>query len=45
MEPGRKVPTMTDDTPINMDTIKQCLVAIQQNVRIILNDKEISHAD
>lgn len=38
----RKVPTMTDDTPVSMDTIKQCLVAIQQNVRIILNDKEIS---
>lgn len=38
----RKVPTMTDDTPVSMDTIKQCLVAIHQNARIILNDSEVS---
>lgn len=36
------VPTMTDDTPLTMQVITQCLQAIQNNERIIIQDKELS---
>jgi hypothetical protein len=36
------MPTMTDDTPLTMDTIFNCLQAIQQNVRIAIEGKELS---
>lgn len=36
------IPTMTDDTPFRMDVIIKCLQAIQQNVRITIEDKELS---
>lgn len=37
-----RVPTMTDDTPLTMQVITQCLQAIQNNERIIIQDKELS---
>lgn len=37
-----RVPTMTDDTPLTMQVITQCLQAIQNNKRIIIQDKELS---
>ena len=37
-----RVPTMTDDTPLTMQVITQCLQAIQNNERIISQDKELS---
>lgn len=37
-----RVPTMTDDTPLTMHVITQCLQAIQNNERIIIQDKELS---
>ena len=37
-----RVPTMTDDTPLTMQVIIQCLQAIQNNERIIIQDKELS---
>ena len=36
------IPTMTDDTPASMDVVIQCLQAIESNVRITLNDKDLS---
>lgn len=37
-----RVPTMTDDTPLTMQVITQCLQAIQNNERIIIQNKELS---
>lgn len=37
-----RIPTMTDDTPASMDVVIQCLQAIENNVRITLNDKDLS---
>lgn len=37
-----RVPTMTDDTPLTMHVITQCLQAIQNNERIIIQNKELS---
>lgn len=37
-----RIPTMTDDTPASMDVVIQCLQAIESNVRITLNDKDLS---
>ena len=37
-----RVPTMTDDTPLTMQVITQCLQAIQNNERIMIQDKELS---
>ena len=37
-----RVPTITDDTPLTMQVIIQCLQAIQNNERIIIQDKELS---
>ena len=37
-----RVPTMTDDTPLTIQVITQCLQAIQNNERIIIQDKELS---
>ena len=37
-----RVPTMTDDTPLTMQVIIQCLQAIQNNKRIIIQDKDLS---
>ena len=37
-----RIPTMTDDTPTSMDVVIQCLQAIENNVRITLNDKDLS---
>lgn len=37
-----RVPTMTDDTPLTMQVITQCLQAIQNSERIIIQDKELS---
>ena len=37
-----RVPTMTDDTPLTMQVIIQCLQAIQNNERIIIQDKDLS---
>lgn len=37
-----RIPTMTDDTPASMDMVIQCLQAIENNVRITLNDKDLS---
>ena len=37
-----RVPTMTNDTPLTMQVITQCLQAIQNNERIIIQDKELS---
>jgi len=37
-----RIPTMTDDTPTSMDVVIQCLQAIESNVRITLNDKDLS---
>lgn len=37
-----RVPTMTDDTPLTMQVITQCLQAIQNNECIIIQDKELS---
>lgn len=37
-----RIPTMTDDTPTSMDVVIQCLQAIENNVRISLNDKDLS---
>ena len=37
-----RVPTMTDDTPLTMQVITQCLQAIQNNERIIIQDKKLS---
>lgn len=37
-----RIPTMTDDTPASMDLVIQCLQAIESNVRITLNDKDLS---
>lgn len=37
-----RVPTITDDTPLTMQVITQCLQAIQNNERIIIQDKELS---
>ena len=37
-----RVPTMTDDTPLTMQVIPQCLQAIQNNERIIIQNKELS---
>ena len=36
------MPTMTDDTPISMETIIQCLQAIQSNKRIRIQDVVVS---
>lgn len=36
------MPTMTDDTPISMETITQCLQAIQSNKRIRIQDVVVS---
>ena len=36
------IPTMTDDTPLRMDVIIKCLQAIQQNVRITIEGKDLS---
>ena len=36
------MPTMTDDTPISMETITQCLQAIQNNKRIRIQDVVVS---
>ena len=38
----RSIPTMTDDTPFRMDIIIKCLQAIQQNVRITIESKDLS---
>ena len=38
----KQMPTMTDDTPSNMTVVMQCLQAIQQNLRIIIRDQEVS---
>lgn len=37
-----RIPTMTDDTSTSMDVVIQCLQAIENNVRITLNDKDLS---
>lgn len=37
-----RIPTMTDDTPASMDVVIQCLQAIENNMRITLNDKDLS---
>lgn len=37
-----RIPTMTDDTPTSIDVVIQCLQAIENNVRITLNDKDLS---
>lgn len=37
-----RIPTMTDDTPASMDVVIQCLQAIKNNMRITLNDKDLS---
>lgn len=37
-----RIPTMTDDTPASIDVVIQCLQAIESNVRITLNDKDLS---
>lgn len=37
-----RIPTMTDDTPASMDVVIQCLQAIESNMRITLNDKDLS---
>lgn len=37
-----RVPTMTDDTPLTMQVITLCLQAIQNNERIIIQNKELS---
>lgn len=37
-----RIPTMTDDTPTSMDVVIQCLQAIENNVCISLNDKDLS---
>ena len=37
-----RVPTMTDDTPLTIQVITKCLQAIQNNERIIIQDKELS---
>lgn len=37
-----RIPTMTDDTPTSMDVVIQCLQSIENNVRITLNDKDLS---
>ena len=37
-----RIPTMTDDTPASIDVVIQCLQAIENNVRITLNDKDLS---
>ena len=37
-----RVPTITDDTPLTMQVIIQCLQAIQNNERIIIQNKELS---
>ena len=37
-----RVPTMTNDTPLTMQVITQCLQAIQNNERIMIQDKELS---
>lgn len=37
-----RIPTMTDDTSTSMDLVIQCLQAIENNVRITLNDKDLS---
>lgn len=37
-----RVPTMTDDTPLTMQVITQCLQAIQNNEHIIIQNKELS---
>ena len=38
----KQMPTMTDDTPSNMTVVIQCLQVIQQNLRIIIRDQEVS---
>lgn len=37
-----RMPTMTDDTPISMEPINQCLQAIQSNKRIRIQDVVVS---
>lgn len=37
-----RMPTMTDDTPISMESITQCLQAIQSNKRVRIQDVVVS---